>query len=173
MSDNLILDITNPQQQLISQSGQQIGFYDGFKADKPVLYIYVKNNEDRFTVVRRRACSKKISDGLGGYRMIPETEIYARAYKKYLDLKQNGGVYDREKEILRARIKELEASSKHKPTKEVLDSNKKLPITKEVDIEHEEPKKASEIKEELDLLGIEYKGNASKEVLLQLLNDNT
>lgn len=113
MSNNLVLDI-NPEQ-LVSYGGNQlVGFYDGFKNGKPALYIYIKGNSDKFSVVRRRAKSRKIRDKFGDIQQVPETECYARAYKKYLEVKESGGSIDAEKEVMRARIAKLEAAAKEK-----------------------------------------------------------
>lgn len=119
-NENLVRDISNPQEQLISYGGkQQVGFYDGFKAGEPVLYIYIKNNGDRFTTVRRKAGDRKVKNAFGDLTLVPETKLFARAYERYLQVKGQNGVVDEEKAQLAARVAELEAkaSSEEKPKK--------------------------------------------------------
>lgn len=161
IKEPLIKDITNPQEQLVAyDTGNKIGFYDGFKAGKPVLYIYIKSGKDRFTEVRRRAGTRKVKDPISQSTIeVEETKLFARAYTKYLEIKKNGGVIDNEKVALMARIAELE-SQVQKPIKEKTNEVK------------ESEKSAKDLKAELDSLGIEYKGNASKEALAELLANN-
>lgn len=119
MTDNnetFIMDINNPQEQLISYGKQQIGFYDGYKAGKPALYIYIRNNNDKFTVVKRRAGEKRVMIN-GDLQPVEETKLYARAYDKYLKIKEAGGIVDKEKEALRIKIAELEAKAAKKEKK--------------------------------------------------------
>jgi len=124
-NQNLVRDITDPANQLVSYGSQQIGFYDGFKPGKidprtgeltssenHELYIYINNGNDKFTVVRRKVKEIRV-----GNRFIKEEEAYARAYQKYLNLKNQSAastVIDSEKEALMARIAELEAKAKTK-----------------------------------------------------------
>lgn len=167
-NENLILDISSPEHQLVSYGGnQQVGFYDGYKAGKPALYIYIKNNSDRFTTVRRRATDRKVQGPLGDMQLVPETKLYSRAYNKYLEFKKAGGVMDAEKVVLKAHIAELEAKASKKEVKEDAVVEIKAAEKEEKVVEYK--KTASDLKKELDALGIEYKGNASTESLLELL----
>lgn len=172
----LVRDITNPQEQLISYGGkQQVGFYDGEKAGEPALYIYIKNNGDRFTTVRRRAGDRKVKNGFGDTTPVPETTLYARAYERYLQIKGQGGQVDPEKAAMAARIAELEAKAHAEVKKvevkavEVKEVAEVIEETVVEAVEEKADKTARELKAELDALGVEYKGNASKEALLELL----
>ncbi len=176
----LVRDITNPQEQLISYGGkQQVGFYDGEKAGEPALYIYIKNNGDRFTTVRRRAGDRKVKNGFGDTTPVPETTLYARAYERYLQIKGQGGQVDPEKAAMAARIAELEAKASAEVKKVEVKAVETVVEVKEVAevieetavevVEVKADKTARELKAELDALGVEYKGNASKEALLELL----
>jgi len=159
----MILDINNAQEQLVSYGGNQlVGFYDGYKAGEPVLYIYIKNNADRFSIVRRRAGERKVKGQFGDLSFMPETTLYKRAYDRYLELKAAGGVIDAQKEALIAKVAELEAKAKTSAEKPVEKEVKKVTASKT----------AAELKDELDELGVEYKGNSSKESLLELLASN-
>jgi hypothetical protein len=183
-SESLITDIIDPQRQLVgyANGNQSVGFYDGFKPGKidtvtgeverastPTLYIYIKNNNDKFTVVRRAAGSKRPRPN---QPFVEETKLYARAYARYLEMKSTGSIVDPEKRRLEEKIARLEAevASSKKSSAEPKAPKEELPSEGE-----STPKKttsAKELKEELDELGVEYKGNASKEALQELLATN-
>jgi len=81
--ETLILDITNESQTEVYGGGnQRVAFYDGFKAGKSALYLYVRSVNDRNFILKRRA-GVKIING----QEVCETKLYARAYNKYLELK--------------------------------------------------------------------------------------
>ena len=177
-NESLITDISDPQRQLIAYAdgNQQVGFYDGFKPGKidtvtgvversttPTLYIYIKHNNDKFTIVRRAAGSKRPK---ASQPFVCETKLYARAYARYLELKSSGSVIDPTKVLLQEKIAKLEAevAASKEAEKEVIPPKE---VAKKA-----APKKstsAKELKEELDALEVEYKGNASKEALQELL----
>ena len=119
------------------------------------LWIHIAIPNDPNTICIRKAIKRAIYDQGGEKTFIHEKDLYKNAYKKYLGL-QKDGKPDPEAELvkLRAKIEALEANA-----------------TSVANLENEEEDKrtASELKIELDALGIEYKGNASREVLLTLL----
>jgi hypothetical protein len=169
MSDNLILDIK--PNQLVSYNKLLIGFYDKLKEKKvngklvqePVLYIHIQNSNDRHSILKRKSGIKKIPVGAyGDLQPVEETKLYARAYKKYLEAKAAYNP-DLEKKTLEAEIEALKS---------------KIDSKEEKKIEEKEERKetieltARDIKAKLDELGVQYKGNASKEVLLELLANN-
>lgn len=189
MTNILIRDITDPVNQLVNYGKQKVGFYDGFKptkadpetgelgkSDNPTLYIYINNPEDKFSIVRRAAGKIRIKTSQGR-QLIDETKAYARAYQKYLDLKSNVGVQESENELLKAKIAQLEAAQ-NKPEEEEVELEE--PVFQEEEVQQEEEvevtelvnKSNKELKAELDQLGVEYKGNASKETLLELIANN-
>lgn len=173
-NETLIRDITDPVNQLVSYGSQQIGFYDGFKPGKidqetgeltkgteSCLYIYINNGGDKFTTIRRKSGKIKIKSK-NGNRVIEETKAYARAFQKYLDSKNGAGktsTVNNEAALL-ARIAELEAAAT-KPEEEV---------KKETQPKIE--KSVKDLKAELDALEVDYKGNASRETLLELIATN-
>lgn len=114
-NETLVRDITNPQEQLISYAGNNVGFYDGFKAGESVLYVYIKSNNDKFTVVRRKAISRKVKDpNTRNMIFVEETKLYARAYARYLEIKKAGGIADPEKVAMAEKIAKLEAEVSNK-----------------------------------------------------------
>ena len=151
---NLVLNVS--PNQLVSDQGLMIAFFDKKnEATKEYdLWVHIAIPNDPGTILIRKAIEKNIYVE-GEKTPIHEKELYKTAYKKYLAL-QKDGKSDPEAELvkLRAKIEALEANA-----------------TSVANLENEEEDKrnASELKFELDALGIEYKGNASREVLLNLL----
>ena len=154
---NLVLNVS--PNQLISDQGLLMAFFDKKNevTKKYDLWVHITIPNDPNTVCIRKAVERAIYDQVGEKTFIHEKDLYKNAYKKYLEL-QKDGKSDPEAEIakLTAKIEVLEANA-----------------TSVADLENEEEDKrtASELKIELDNLGIEYKGNASKEVLLNLLKN--
>jgi len=175
-TDNLVLEVRPDQ--LVAYGKLLVAFYDDFKnkkideegkivilntketdkdgkvvivKSKPTLYIHIQNSDDKYSVTKRAASMQRNQAG----NRAEEKRLFAKAYVKYLEIKNNGGLVDHEKEALKAKVAELEAKAK---------VAKSAPV---VPVENE--KSVAELKAELDLLKIDYKGNASREVLLELL----
>jgi hypothetical protein len=154
---NLVLNVS--PNQLVSDQNLLIAFFD--KKNEVTknydLWVHITIPNDPNTVCIRKAVERAIYDQGGEKTFIHEKDLYKNAYKKYLAL-QKDGKPDPEAELakLRAEIESLKANT-----------------TSVANLENEEEDKrtASELKIELDNLGIEYKGNASKEVLLNLLKN--
>ena len=154
---NLVLNVS--PNQLVSDQGLLMAFFD--KKNEVTknydLWVHITIPNDPNTVCIRKAVERPVYDQGGEKTFVHEKDLYKNAYKKYLVL-QEEGKSDPEAEIakLKAKIEALEANA-----------------TSVADLENEEEDKrtASELKIELDNLGIEYKGNASKEVLLNLLKN--
>lgn len=109
--ENLILDITSESQLETYANGlQRVGFYDGFKAGEPVLYIYVRAVKDRNTIVRRKAGERFVNG-----QAVCEKKLFARAYDKYLVLKSSKVGSPNKEAELEAKVKELEAKVEKKP----------------------------------------------------------
>jgi len=155
MTEKLVLDITNPQEQLAIYGKQRVGFYDGFKNGEPRLYIYIESGEDRYSVVRRRSGERKVPDSYGDKVAVDEKTLFKRAYDKYVAFKAVNGV-EQEPAVKKVKEAPAEKPTIEEATIEIKDS--------------EEKRSAAELKAELDKLGIEYKGNASKASLIELLN---
>lgn len=156
---NLVLNVS--PNQLVSDQGLLMAFFDKKNevTKKYDLWVHITIPNDPNTVCIRKAVERAIYDQVGEKTFIHEKDLYKNAYKKYLEL-QKDGKSDPEAELakLRAEIEALKANA-----------------TSIADLENEEEEEdkrtASELKIELDNLGIEYKGNASKEVLLNLLKN--
>lgn len=159
--ENLVLEVK--PEQLVAYGKLLVAFYDDFKMKKvdedgniiildktPTLHIHIQNSDDKYSVVKRVAGIKRNQAG----NRAEEKRLFARAYSKYLECKKTGGLIDHEKEALKARVAELEGSS-----------NK----TTSPNLNTENEKTVTELKADLDAAGIEYKKNASKEALLELL----
>ena len=154
---NLILNVS--PNQLISDQNLMIAFFD--KKNEVTkeydLWVHIAIPNDPGTIVIRKAIERVIYDRSGDKTFVHEKDLYKKAYKKYLLLKKEGAP-DFEAEIakLRAENEALKAD--------------KISIA-DLENTEEDKRTASELKIELDNLGIEYKGNASKEVLLNLLKN--
>ena len=150
---NLVLNVS--PNQLVSDQGLLIAFFD--KKNEVTknydLWVHITIPNDPNTVCIRKAVERAIYDQGGDKTFIHEKDLYKNAHKKYLELQKNGKP-DPEIELvkLRAEIEALKATS-----------------VANLENEEEDKRTASELKIELDALGIEYKGNASREVLLTLL----
>lgn len=165
---NLVLEVR--PNQLVAYGKLLVAFCDGFKSKKknddgdliddtdsePSLYIHIQNADDKYAIAKRRV---EIRRGRSGARA-SEEKIYAKAYDKYIQLKNAGGFVDEEKEFLKAKVAKLEAIASDKKEEVVV-------VKKE-----SKEKKAKDLKAELTALGVEYKGNASKEALQELLVQN-
>ena len=165
---NLILHVT-PELQ-VSEGALKVAFFDkeivkikpNEDPDAPKeivsketkLCLRIENKEDGYSIIERPANKIRLTNQFGDRYYKEEKDIYKNAYAKYLEIKSKP-VFNAESEleIARKRIAELEA----KPSVFV------------ADLENDS-RTASELKIELDKLGVEYKGNASKETLLSLLN---
>jgi len=122
---NLVLDV-KPSQLVLSKDGSlKVAFFDRLckinvkRDDKGreisfeeivKLFIHIEIPADNTTVVERPAGERKILDG-DDVRWVSETELFARAYDKYLALK-NTVVYDPQAEIeeLKKKLAAAEAS---------------------------------------------------------------
>jgi hypothetical protein len=118
------------------------------------LWVHITIPNDPGTIIIRKATEKNIYVE-GEKTLVHEKDLYKTAFNKYLNLKKNGKPnLQTELDKLRAENEALKASA--------------LSVA-DLENAEEDKRTASEIKAELDILGIEYKGNASKEVLLTLL----
>lgn len=122
--ERLILDV-KPEQLVLSKDGSvKVAFFDRLyeinkvvddkgrtlRSDKEArLYIHVQIPADPKTVVERRAGERKVIDG-EDVRFVPETELFSRAYEKYLVLK-NQVVHDPYAEIEELKKKLAEKES--------------------------------------------------------------
>lgn len=109
---NLVLDI-KPSQLVLSKDGSlKVAFFDRLckvnvkRDDKnriissdevAKLFIHIEIPADPTTVVERPAGERKVLDG-DDVRWVSETELFSRAYDKYLTLK-NAVVYNPQAEI--------------------------------------------------------------------------
>jgi hypothetical protein len=155
---NLVLNVS--PNQLVSDQNLMIAFFDKKNeiTKQYDLWVHIAIPNDPGTIAIRKAVERVIYDQGGDKTFVHEKDLYKNAYKTYLFLKENGAP-DLEAEIakLRAENEKLKAS-----------------VTSIADLENkdeEDKRTASELKIELDDLGIEYKGNASKETLLNLLKN--
>ena len=126
---NLVTEVK--PENLVNYGKLVVGFFDGFvnkKIDKegnitiakdaePVLYVHIQIAEDKYCVTRRKASSQRNRRG----ERADETVLFKKAYDKYLAAKKGKPAFDPEKEIMRAKIAELEANQKVKiePKKKV------------------------------------------------------
>jgi hypothetical protein len=151
---NLVLNV-GPNQ-LVSDQGLKIAFFD--KKNEITknydLWVHIAIPNDPNTISIRKAIERAIYDQGGEKTFIHEKDLYKIAYKKYLAL-QKDGKPDPETELVKLRA-EIEALKANTTSVAILEN------------EEEDKRTASELKIELDNLGIEYKGNASREVLLNL-----
>ena len=171
---NLVLEVRPDQ--LVSYGNQLIAFYDFLKKVAKVgkdgekildakgnvtlvemeeLFIHIQG-DDRYSIVKRKAGTRRVRNKFGDTDEVEEVKLFKRAYESYLRFKEKG-VVDVEKEALRREIAALRAASK-----------KEKPSIIEGEVINSE-KSTKELKNELDSAGIEYKGNASKEALQELL----
>ena len=169
MTNNLILDVK--PHQLTAYGKLLVAFYDNVneKRNETNLYIHLQNADDRYLIIKRKAQKRRAPNG----EMVDEIKLFARAYDKYLQLKNVAGDLGKktaENEALKAKVAQLEAkvAKEEKEAKEEVKEEKKEEKKEEVKVE----KSAKDLKEELDSLGVEYKGNASKEALQELLAQN-
>jgi len=172
---NLVLEVRPDQ--LVSYGSQLVAFYDSLKKVAKVekdgekildakgnvileeiteLFIHIQG-EDRYAISKRKAGVRRVRNKFGDTDEVEEIKLFKRAYESYLRFKERGGVVDIEKEALRREVASLRAASK-----------KEKPSIVENEVTKTE-KSAKELKDELDSAGIEYKGNASKEALQELL----
>jgi hypothetical protein len=151
---NLVLNVE--PNQLVADQGLMIAFFD--KQNEITknydLWVHITIPNDPGTIIIRKATEKNIYVE-GEKTLVHEKDLYKNAFNKYLNLKKNGKP-DLQTELnkLRAENEALKASALSVANLENAEEDKRT---------------VSEIKAELDILGIEYKGNASKEVLLTLL----
>jgi len=151
---NLVLNVE--PNQLVADQGLMIAFFD--KQNETTknydLWVHITIPNDPGTIIIRKATEKNIYIE-GEKTLVHEKDLYKTAFNKYLNLKKNGKPdLQTELDKLRAENEALKASALSVANLENAEEDKRT---------------ASEIKAELDILGIEYKGNASKEVLLTLL----
>lgn len=113
--------------QLASYGNLLVAFYDSFKTKlvddgkggkkqikESVLYIHIQNSSDKYSIIKQKSGIRRNKQGA----VAEEKQLFARAYAKYLELKQNGGkAADPERdnmvsqlEAQKARIAELEAA---------------------------------------------------------------
>ncbi len=162
----LILNVEHDQLLPFAKGNLMVAFYDVIKPaifNKKIetrkasvdLYIYVSIVGDKSTIVRKKAGTKKLVDKYGTVTHIPEIEFYDKAYKKYLDLKNQPIAKTAEVIALEKELKELKELKADKETKET-----------------KTEKTVSDLKSELSTLGVVYKGNASRATLEELLYKN-
>ena len=75
--------------QLVRYNSLMIAFFDKFHEQKGIwqLFIHIRNDEDRYTIVEREAVSIKRPDHLGNIYHEKMVDSYKRAYDKYLETK--------------------------------------------------------------------------------------
>lgn len=121
----LVSSIT-PSQLVLSKDGSlKVAFFDRVckidvkRDDKgrevsftevPKLFIHIEIPSDSTTVVERLATERKIMTGDGAI-WVPETELFARAYEKYMALK-NEVIFDPHAEIEELKKKLAAAEAK-------------------------------------------------------------
>ncbi len=131
----LVLDV-KPSQLVLSKDGSlKVAFFDKLckvnvkRDDKgreisseevAKLYIHIEIPADTTTVVERPVGERKIVDG-DEIRWISETELFTRAYDKYLNLK-NSEVYDPQAEIeeLKKKLAAAEANKEETKAKDIV-----------------------------------------------------
>jgi len=151
---NLVLNVE--PNQLVADQGLMIAFFDKLNETTKNydIWVHITIPNDPGTIIIRKATEKNIYVE-GEKTLVHEKDLYKSAFNKYLNLKKNGKPdLQTELDKLRAENEALKASALSVANLENAEEDKRT---------------ASEIKAELDILGIEYKGNASKEVLLTLL----
>lgn len=132
----LVLDV-KPSQLVLSKDGSlKVAFFDKLckvnvkRDDKgreisfeevAKLYIHIEIPADTTTVVERPVGERKIVDG-DEVRWISETELFTRAYDKYLNLK-NSEVYDPQAEIeeLKKKLAAAEANKEETKAKDIME----------------------------------------------------
>lgn len=116
---NLVIEVK--PENLVSYGKLLVGFFDGFKNKtiddfgnvelakdaEPELYIHIQNADDKYSVVRRKIEERFSKAG----RRADEKVLFKAAYDKYLNAKNKVPVVDKEKELLKARIAELESKA--------------------------------------------------------------
>jgi hypothetical protein len=143
--ENLVLEV-GPQQ-LVSYGKLLVAFYDDFKEKvededgvvkpakdaKPSLHIHIQNSDDKYSIVKRRADIRRNQAG----NRAKEEQLFAKAYAKYLEIKNNGGLVDGEKaaltsqnELLMAKIAKMEADAKAEAKEEKEEVKTKTKTTK-------------------------------------------
>lgn len=136
----LVTDL-KPQQLILTKSGsQKVGFYDKIceidviKDDKgriisskkvPKLYIHIEIPSDPTTVVDRPAKEQRIIDINNDHEVkyVHETELYSRAYEKYLEAKNSNesNPYEEIEELKKKLAeKENEAAKFNSEPKEII-----------------------------------------------------
>ena len=119
---NLVTEVK--PENLVNYGKLVVGFFDGFKNKKinkegeiviakdaePILYIHIQIAEDKYCVTRRKVGTQRNSKG----QVADEKVLFKKAYDKYLAAKEGKPAFDPEKEIMRAKIAELEANQKVK-----------------------------------------------------------
>lgn len=178
---NLIKDVT--PELLVTYGKKRVAFYDKLlfkgkeKGDVETLYIYVEHPEDgNKTIVRKAASAQKVRNNFGDLTVTPETKLYARAYAKYLEAKNNIAINPLEEKITKLEA-ELARKSLSESKEEKEDSAPVIKLKSEEKEEEVSEKKDSEktkdeLKSDLDKLGLKYTVNATKEALLELLYNN-
>lgn len=181
---NLITEVR--PETLVAYGKKRVAFYDKVlfkgkeKGDVETLYIYVEHPEDgNKTIVRKAAGEQKVRNNFGDLTVTPETKLYARAYSKYLEAKNNiianpleEKVAKLEAELARKDLKELkkEKEEDNAPVLELKKESKEEKI--EISEKKDSEKTKDELKSDLDKLGVKYTVNATKEALLELLYNN-
>jgi hypothetical protein len=146
--ENLVLEV-GPQQ-LVSYGKLLVAFYDDFKEKvidengnakpakdaEPSLHIHIQNSDDKYSIVKRKADIRRNQAG----NRAKEEHLFAKAYAKYLEIKNNGGLVDGEKaaltsqnEILMAKIAKMEADAAKAEVKEEVETEakeEKVEVTK-------------------------------------------
>jgi hypothetical protein len=133
MKERLVLDVKPNQLVLTRDGGLKVAFFDKiyevskFVDDKgivisskeePRLYIRIENPADTTTIVERKAGDRRILAG-EDIRLVPETELFSRAYEKYLEVKNSAASADPYAEIEELKKKLAESEAKKAKTAEV------------------------------------------------------
>lgn len=117
MNDRLVTDI---RPSLLAAYGLlQVAFYDKIYNDKPTLYIHIRNNDDKYSIVDRKAGKRRVMDDDKNFVDAEEIDLFRRAYDKYLTAKNASEIdYKSENELLAKKISEYEAKAAKKSSLE-------------------------------------------------------
>jgi len=74
------------------------------------LYIHIQSSDDKYSVTKKKASERRNKAG----QVAHEKQLFARAYDRYIQIKNSGGVVDIEKAALIKRVAELEANASKK-----------------------------------------------------------
>jgi hypothetical protein len=123
--EKLILDVK--PENLVGYGSIAVAFYDKIKDNKIInetgesediveLYIYIRITNDKYSIVRRKAGERWATVG-HDRKKVCEKKTFARAYAKYLELKNTTVGINPELAAAQAKIAELEAKFNARKTR--------------------------------------------------------